>query len=191
MTIRTRTLLSTLAGAAVAVAVVTLLVSTLERRRLARHIEEDLAARTRLAAALLAHRPVTPSHDAEAGQLAGLTGARVTFIDAAGRVTGDSEVTEIDLPRVENHGDRPEVVEARAGGIGRARRYSQTAERDFLYAASAVDDSPIAFVRLALPLASMREQLAPIWRTFVFFPTLLPRWRNFPSSYWRVVLTRP
>ena len=165
MTIRTRTLLSTLAGAAVAVAVVTLLVSTLERRRLARHIEEDLAARTRLAAALLAHRPVTPSHDAEAGQLAALTGARVTFIDAAGRVTGDSEVTEIDLPRVENHGDRPEVVEARAGGIGRARRYSQTAERDFLYAASAVDDSPIAFVRLALPLASMREQLAPIWRT--------------------------
>ena len=165
MTIRTRTLLSTLAGAAVALAVVTLLVSTLERRRLAGHIEEDLAARTRLAAALLAHRPVTPSHDAEAGLLASLTGARVTFIDAAGRVTGDSEVTETDLPRVANHGDRPEVVEARAGGIGRARRYSQTAERDFLYAASAVEDSPIAFVRLALPLVSMREQLAPIWRT--------------------------
>ena len=165
MTIRARTFLSTLAGAAVALAVVTLLVSTLERRRLAAHIEEDLAARTRLAAALLAHRPVTPSHDAEAGQLASLTGARVTFIDAAGRVTGDSEVTEADLTRVENHGDRPEVVEARAGGIGRARRYSQTAERDFLYAASAVEDSSIAFVRLALPLVSMREQLAPIWRT--------------------------
>ena len=165
MTIRTRTLLSTLAGAAVALAVVTLLVSTLERRRLAGHIEEDLAARTRLAAALLAHRPVTPSHDEEAGLLATLTGARVTFIDAAGRVTGDSEVAEADLPGVENHGDRPEVVEARAGGIGRARRYSQTAERDFLYAASAVEDSSIAFVRLALPLVSMREQLAPIWRT--------------------------
>ena len=165
MTIRTRTLLTTLAGAAVAVAVVTLLVSTLERRRLAAQIEEDLAARTRLAAALLSHRPVTPSMDAEARQVAALTGARVTFIDDTGRVTGDSDVPERELGRVENHGDRPEVVAARTGAVGRARRYSATAEREFVYAASAVESSPIAIVRLALPLVSVREQLAPIWKT--------------------------
>ena len=165
MTLRTRTLLSTLAGAAIALAVVTVLVSTLERRRLAARIEEDLAARTRLAAELLSHRPVLPSIDAEADQLAALTGARVTFIDAAGHVTGDSEVPEGELHRVDNHGDRPEVAAARAGTVGRARRYSATAERDFVYAASAVQSSPIAFVRLALPLAGVREQLAPIWKT--------------------------
>src|SRR5690606_8720428 len=72
------------------------------------------------------------------------------------------------LVRVENHNDRPEVVEARTGTIGHARRYSQTAEREFLYAASTVDGSPIAIVRLALPIASLREQLAPIWRTSLF-----------------------
>ena len=165
MTLRTRTLLSTLAGAAVALAVVTALISTLERQRLAERIETDLAARTRLAAALLSHRPVLPSMDEEAGQIAALTGARVTFIDAGGRVTGDSEVPERELPLVDNHDDRPEVVEARRGDIGRARRYSQTAEREFVYAAAPVADSPIAVVRLALPLATVREQLAPIWKT--------------------------
>ena len=165
MTIRTRTLLTTLAGAAVAVAVATLLVSTLERRRLAAQIEEDLAARTRLAAELLSHRPVTPSMAEEARQLAALTGARVTFIDSTGRVTGDSEVPERDLGRVENHGDRPEVAAARAGVVGRARRYSSTADREFVYAASAVRSSPITIVRLALPLVTVREQLAPIWTT--------------------------
>src|SRR5690606_2082045 len=81
VTIRTRTLLSTLAGAAVALTVVTVLVSTLERRRLADHIARDLDARTRLAATLLADRATSASLDAEADRLARLTDARVTFID--------------------------------------------------------------------------------------------------------------
>lgn len=168
MTLRTRTFVSTAAGAAVALAVVTVVVSVLERQRLSEHIEADLAARTRLAAALLAHRPVIASLDEEAGRISALTGTRVTFIDREGRVTGDSSVEAGDLSAVENHGDRPEIVDAREGSLGRARRYSQTADRDFLYAASAVESSPIAFVRLALPLATLREQLAPVWRTSLF-----------------------
>ncbi|MDQ3069455.1 MAG: ATP-binding protein [Acidobacteriota bacterium] len=165
MTLRTRTFLSTLAGAAIALAVVTVLVSTLERRRLAARIEDDLVARTRLAAELLSSRPIVPTIDLEADQLAALTGARVTFLDAGGRVVGDSEVAAPDLPAVETHGDRPEVIEAQLGRIGRAQRYSRTADRDMVYAAAAVRDSPIAIVRLSLPLVGVQEQLAPIWRT--------------------------
>lgn len=168
MKLRTRTFLSTLAGAAIALAVVTALISTLERRRFSARIEEDLASRTRLAAELLSTRPVQPSIDQEADDLAALTGARITFIDAGGRVLGDSEVAERALSRVENHADRPEVREARGGAVGRARRYSQTAGRDMVYAAAAVRGSPIAVVRLALPLATVQEQLAPIWRTSLF-----------------------
>jgi two-component system phosphate regulon sensor histidine kinase PhoR len=165
VTLRTRTLLSTLAGAAVAVLVVTVLASTLERRLFASRIEADLVARTRLAAELLSTRPVAPSVDEAADALASLTGARVTFIDARGAVTGDSELDSSALASVENHGDRPEVIDARGGAIGRARRYSRTAHRDMLYAAAAVRGSPIAVVRLSLPLATVQEQLAPVWRT--------------------------
>ena len=165
MTLRTRTLLSTLAGALIALVVVTALMATLERRHMAARIEADLEARTRLAAELLATRPAPSSLDAEADDLAALTGARVTFIDEAGRVIGDSEVAERDLPGVENHNQRPEVINARARGVGRAGRYSATAGIDMVYAAASVRDSPISIVRLALPLVSVREQLAPIWRT--------------------------
>lgn len=164
MTLRTRTFVNTLAGAAVALAVVTLVASVLERRRLADHIETDLVARTRLAAALLAHRPIDASADEEASRIAALTGSRVTFIDGTGRVVGDSSVDADDLAGVDNHGDRPEVIDARRTGLGHARRYSRTAGRDFLYAAAIVESSPIAFVRLALPFATLQEQLAPIWR---------------------------
>src|SRR5690606_21360882 len=164
VTLRTRTFVNTLAGAAVALAVVTLVASVLERRRLADHIETDLVARTRLAAALLAHRPIDASADEEASRIAALTGSRVTFIDGTGRVVGDSSVDADDLAGVDNHGDRPEVIDARRTGLGHARRYSRTAGRDFLYAAAIVESSPIAFVRLALPFATLQEQLAPIWR---------------------------
>src|SRR5882724_13100243 len=37
------------------------------------------------------------------------TGARVTLIALDGRVLGDSQVSVAELPRLENHRDRPEV----------------------------------------------------------------------------------
>ena len=168
MTLRTRTLLSTLAGAVIALGVVTLLFALLERRSMTARVEDDLAARTSLAAELLSNRPVLPSVDRAADELARITRTRVTLLDQTGRVIGDSEVAEPDLPAVENHNDRPEVIDARTGAVGRARRYSQTAAVDMVYAAAAVRDSPIAIVRLALPLVTVREQLQPIWRTTMF-----------------------
>ena len=53
--------------------------------------------------------------DALADDLAPRAQGRVTFIDAAGTVVGDSEVALGDLERVENHRDRPEVAAALAG----------------------------------------------------------------------------
>src|SRR5215468_6088197 len=44
--------------------------------------------------------------------------ARVTVIDAAGRVIADSEVQPAALARVENHAGRPEVRNAREVGVG-------------------------------------------------------------------------
>jgi two-component system phosphate regulon sensor histidine kinase PhoR len=63
---------------------------------------------------------------------------------------------------MENHGQRPEVVEARASGIGRARRYSATLGIDMLYVAAPVGNPSIAFVRVALPLTNVRHQLEAV-----------------------------
>ena len=56
----------------------------------------------------------------EADRIARLIGAHVTFIAPDGRVVGDSSEPLEALATLENHGDRPEVVQARETGLGRA-----------------------------------------------------------------------
>ena len=63
---------------------------------------------------------------------------------------------------MENHAQRPEVVEARARGLGRAQRHSDTLNIDMLYVAVPVRHPAIAFVRVALPLTDVRHQLQPV-----------------------------
>src|SRR5262249_2189797 len=79
------------------------------------------------------------------------TASRVTVIAADGRVLGDSEVAVDDLPRVENHGTRPEVLAAFAGGVGRDRRTSATIGASLLYVALPITDDGkvIGVIRVA------------------------------------------
>ena len=60
---------------------------------------------------------------------------RVTLIDEAGRVVGDSEFDAPALAALENHARRPEVLAARDAGLGSARRRSPSAGDDELYVA--------------------------------------------------------
>jgi two-component system, OmpR family, phosphate regulon sensor histidine kinase PhoR len=94
--------------------------------------------------------------EAEAVRLAALVEARVTFIAADGRVLGDSWVDTGRISTLEEHAHRPEIVEARARGVGHARRISATVDTDMLYTAVTVRDPDIAFVRLAVPAASVQ-----------------------------------
>ena len=103
-----------------------------------------------------------PELNDEAGRLGQLIGARVTFIAPDGRVVGDSAETLEGVAAMENHAQRPEVVEARAHGIGRTRRYSASVKMDMLYVAVPVRHPAIAFVRVALPLTDVRHQLQPV-----------------------------
>ncbi len=54
---------------------------------------------------------------------------RVTVIDSGGSVLFDSQAGNT----LGNHGDRPEVIEAEAGGSGYAVRHSDTLDRDMYY----------------------------------------------------------
>ncbi len=87
-------------------------------------------------------------------------GARVTAIDAAGRVLSDSEVAPADVSRMENHLHRPEVEEAARSGTGSSRRFSATLDRDFVYLAERVsrDGRAIGYMRLAFPLDELEAQ---------------------------------
>ena len=92
--------------------------------------------------------------------------ARVTAIDADGRVLSDSDVRPADVPRMENHLHRPEVIEAARTGTGSSRRLSATLDRDFVYLAERVSESgrPIGFMRLAFPLDDLRaEESETVW----------------------------
>src|SRR5260221_1675054 len=159
--------LTALAAAALAVFVATTLVSWSVRRSLEQRTERELGTDARMAAEILSHRSAATERelDAEADALGRILGARVTFVAEDGRVVGDSDLTADQLRTVENHGTRPEIVEARQRGFGAAQRHSATIDDDLMYVAIRVR-SPgmprLAFVRLALPLADIDRQLASV-----------------------------
>jgi signal transduction histidine kinase len=74
-------------------------------------------------------------------------GYRVTLIDSTGVVVGDAEFGPEARRRLENHSNRPEIVEARARGSGVSRRHSASAGDDELYVAQR---HPLGYVRVSL-----------------------------------------
>ncbi len=86
-------------------------------------------------------RPLARSGDEDAiaelcSELGRSLGARVTWIDPSGRVLGESEV---DPTRLDDHSNRPEVILARSGKRGVARRYSDSLGEDYLYVAVPIE----------------------------------------------------
>ena len=59
-------------------------------------------------------------------------GARITIINKDGVVLGDSEE---DPATMDNHADRPEVIEALSQGTGSSIRYSATLGYNMMYVA--------------------------------------------------------
>jgi two-component system phosphate regulon sensor histidine kinase PhoR len=95
--------------------------------------QAELLAQARVARVALMYDDAPA--DAVADQLGAASGARVTIIASDGSVLGDSELTAVELPAVDSHGDRPEVVAAIAEGEGRAVRYSSTLGTAMMYVA--------------------------------------------------------
>lgn len=164
MTFRARIFLAAFVTTVLSLAVSTVLVSMELRRSFRADIEHTLMQQARLAAELLSNRATLPDPESEAQQIGQRIDARVTFIDAAGLVLGDSDVTRERLPVVENHNERPEVMAARADGAGTATRASNTMGVETTYAAAAVRNSPVSIVRVALPLTVMNERVRSIQR---------------------------
>ncbi len=130
-----------------------------------RRIEQSLISEARLVADMMAtdERDIAPEAiETEADRIGRTLPARVTFIAADGTVVGDSMVKPSDLTSLENHAARPEVLEAKARGVGVSRRYSQTIQTDMLYVAVPVNHPRLTVVRLALPLTEVQQQVAAV-----------------------------
>ncbi len=101
----------------------------------------------------------TPGADATA--LAAIAGRslrhRITLIDTSGRVVGDSRFSGSELTRLDNHANRPEVADARLGGVGVARRRSVSAGDEELYVAVR---APLGFARVSMSTSRLSEIIA-------------------------------
>jgi len=165
-TFQTKFFFAALSAAVIALAVAGVLFATTMRRQMDAKIETTLVAEAGMAAELLGRGLLltsVPDLDAEADRLGALIGARVTFVASDGRVVGDSAETLEGVAAMENHAQRPEILDAGARGLGRSQRYSATLKIDMLYVAVPVRHPTIAFVRVALPLTDVRHQLQPIF----------------------------
>lgn len=83
-----------------------------------------------------------------------ITNARITIIGLGGIVLGESHR---DASTMENHLDRPEVMEAINSGVGASTRFSHSIGKELMYAAVIVeeDDIPLAIVRIAIPISQV------------------------------------
>ncbi len=92
------------------------------------------------------------------------TGLRMTIIDPAGKVLGDSDA---DPATMANHADRPEVIAAIEGEIGQHERVSASVGQPFAYAAAPLKQNGrvVAVVRVAAPVADIhrREVVMAQW----------------------------
>ena len=159
---RGKVFIASLGAAAAALAMATVIIASELRREERTLIERRLTDQAQLIAELLrqdAGGTAGNGLDAEADTLARFIDGRVTLVAADGRVVADSTLDGAALAAVENHLLRPEIQLARQQRLGIVERYSTTVEGDMLYAAVPAMHPQVAYVRVALPLTAVTEQL--------------------------------
>jgi len=80
---------------------------------------------------------------------------RITVIAPDGRVTHETDLLPADVAGMENHGRRPEVVQARESATGTSRRFSPTEREDRLYSARLLPNGDV--LRLSVAAAQVRQ----------------------------------
>jgi two-component system, OmpR family, phosphate regulon sensor histidine kinase PhoR len=170
LTFRAKIFLASLGVAAAALVFVTVIVAYERRQDERSSIEMRLVTQAQLIAELLSQSSQISSDqdlDDEADRLAELMQARVTLVGTDGRVVGDSDLEGQALADIENHLQRPEVQQARAHGVGVVTRYSTTVRIEMLYAAVTAHHPQVRYVRVALPLTTVSDQIRRVGRQAV------------------------
>jgi two-component system phosphate regulon sensor histidine kinase PhoR len=100
------------------------------------------------------------------------TKTRITVIDTKGEVKADSEKNP---HLMENHGDRPEIMEALRGNTGKAIRYSTTLEQEMLYIATPLkkENNSVGVIRSSLFLSDIHTLLNKIKKEIITISLIL------------------
>jgi two-component system phosphate regulon sensor histidine kinase PhoR len=155
--IRSKLFVASLALITIAVVAAEAYLSRALEQQLTDRFANDLLVRARLVAERLASSSLRVDDrralDALADELGRISGVRVTLVARDGTVSGDSEVSAEQLPRLENHAGRPEIVDALAKGQGTSVRYSTTVEQRMMYVA-------VPVVRAGATIGAARVSLA-------------------------------
>jgi two-component system phosphate regulon sensor histidine kinase PhoR len=97
-------------------------------------------------------------------------GIRITYVAKDGAVIADSQVPFSRVPNMDNHANRPEIIQAFDEDVGTSTRYSATLERDLIYAARRIDGlSSFApgIIRVAVPFSVVKSRLDRLSKNFV------------------------
>lgn len=118
------------------------------------------------------------------------TGKRMTLISSDGKVLADSEK---DITIMENHKNRPEIIESKKKGIGISIRYSNTLKKNMLYVAIPFvgNSGKESTIRTSIPLLTLTETMKPVFTKFMIaslFAILIAAFFSLIISW---VISRP
>ena len=97
-------------------------------------------------------------------------GTRITYVAKDGTVIADSKVPFFKVPEMDNHANRPEIIQAFTKEVGASTRYSATLGRDLIYAARKIDiggSIPQGVVRVAVPFSEVKGRLDRLSKNFI------------------------
>lgn len=99
------------------------------------------------------------------------TEARYTLIDQRGEVLFD---TEKNADTMDNHQNRPELMEAKGLGQGTSTRFSKTLNMSMMYIAQKLvtKSNEVYFLRVAVPLSDLRQRLSYLKKLIIFGASL-------------------
>ena len=104
----------------------------------------------------------SPQQQAQLRSWAQVLATRITLIDSDGKVLLD---TQADATTMENHNQRPEVIDARQSGNGSSVRFSHTIQEDAVYVAQPLDAGKPdgVIVRVSYPRRVWTKLRVPGW----------------------------
>ncbi len=144
-----------LLGAALLVSLLVLLVVALSGEQLKRQLLSSLIAQLDREARYVAEEwrdGIDP--DSLANTVGAITGHRITLVRPDGRVVGDSEFHGAALAGLDDHGTRPEIIEARERGVAFLTRTSGAVGDERLYVAAR---GPNGVARASVPIQQLNQ----------------------------------
>lgn len=98
-------------------------------------------------------------------------GTRITYVAEDGKVIADSQVPFAKISSLDNHANRPEIIQAFKEDLGTSTRYSTTLGRELIYAARRIDRAgliPGGVIRVAVPFSDVKTRLDRLSKNFLF-----------------------